>query len=98
MKNIKAVIFDLDGTLLDTEKYYRRCWPLALEHFGYHISDEQSLMFRSLGEPYVSEMLKGWFGDDFDIRPVKEYRTSLLIKLMEKEGMDIKPGVTEMLE
>ena len=33
---IKAVIFDLDGTLIDTEKYYRTCWPLALEKFGYH--------------------------------------------------------------
>ena len=32
---IKAVIFDMDGTLLDTEKYYIMFWPKALEHFGY---------------------------------------------------------------
>ena len=31
-KNIKAVIFDMDGTLIDTEKYYRMFWPKALAH------------------------------------------------------------------
>ena len=34
MNHIHAVIFDLDGTLIDTEKYYRICWPKAVEHFG----------------------------------------------------------------
>ena len=40
---IKAVIFDMDGTLIDTEKYYRIFWPKALAHFGYEMSDEQAL-------------------------------------------------------
>jgi len=37
---IKAVIFDMDGTLLDTEKYYIMFWPKALEHFGYKVTRE----------------------------------------------------------
>ena len=24
---VKAVLFDMDGTLIDTEKYYRIFWP-----------------------------------------------------------------------
>ena len=48
---IQAVIFDMDGTLIDTEKYYRICWPQALAHFGYTMSDEQALSMRSLGQP-----------------------------------------------
>ena len=44
---IKAVLFDMDGTLIDTEKYYRICWPKAMAHFGYEMSDEQALSMRS---------------------------------------------------
>ena len=46
---VKAVIFDMDGTLIDTEKYYRIFWPMALKQFGYDMTDEQALSMRSLG-------------------------------------------------
>ena len=36
---VKAVLFDLDGTLTDTEKYYQKAWPEALSHFGYKVED-----------------------------------------------------------
>ena len=66
---IQAVIFDMDGTLIDTEKYYRICWPQALAHFGYTMSDEQALSMRSLGQPYAPEHLKEMFQDpDLDGR------------------------------
>ena len=55
---IKAVIFDLDGTLIDTERFYRINWPKAFEHFGYRMSDEQALLLRSLGRPFVQKFLK----------------------------------------
>ena len=32
---IRGVVFDLDGTLLDTEKLYRRFWVEAARRMGY---------------------------------------------------------------
>ena len=55
---IQTVIFDLDGTLLDTEKYYFAKWKEAMAHFGYHMTDEEAYSVRSLGMPYAPEHFK----------------------------------------
>ena len=40
-KKIKAVISDMDGTLLDTERIYQKYWKMAADDLGYNISAEQ---------------------------------------------------------
>ena len=95
---IKAVIFDLDGTLIDTEKYYRINWPKAFEHFGYKMSDEQYLSIRSLGKPFIYETLKNYSGDpDFDYDSVVAYRTKLMEESLNQNGIELKKGASELL-
>ncbi len=38
----EAVIFDVDGTLLNSVDLHAIAWQEALEHFGYHVTFEQS--------------------------------------------------------
>ena len=45
---IKAVIFDMDGVLIDTEKYLFRYWKQAATEAGYELSDQILLGMRSL--------------------------------------------------
>ena len=69
---VKAVLFDMDGTLIDTEKYYRIFWPMALKQFGYEMTDEQALSMRSLGQPYAPQHLKDMFHDpDMDYNKIR---------------------------
>lgn len=96
---IKAVIFDLDGTLIDTERFYRINWTKAFEHFGYRMSDEQALLLRSLGRPFVQKFLKEISGDEnFDYEKVKSYRSKLMEKSLEENGLQLKKGAKELLE
>ena len=95
---IQAVIFDMDGTLIDTEKYYRRFWRKALEEFGYTVTEEQILSLRSLGRPYAPERLKEWFGEDFDYVAVRERRKELMEEQLQKDGIELKPGAISLLQ
>ncbi len=97
MKDIKAVLFDLDGTLTDTEKYYQVAWPKALEHFGYETRPEMALELRSLGRPFAPLKFKEWFGEDFDYSAVREYRKGLVEDIIKEHGIPLKPGAVEIL-
>lgn len=93
---VKAVIFDMDGTLIDTERYYRVFWPRALAEFGFSMTDEQALAMRSLGRPFAPAQLKEWFGEELDYRAVRERRKALMEEALEREGIQLKPGAEDL--
>lgn len=95
---IKAVIFDMDGTLIDTEKYYREFWPKALAEFGYRMTDEQVLSIRSLGRPFAPARFKEWYGEEFDYYKVRDRRKELMNEYLARVGISLKPGAVEILE
>ncbi|MBR1742744.1 MAG: HAD family phosphatase [Lachnospiraceae bacterium] len=97
-KVVDAVLFDLDGTLTDTEKYYQTAWPEALKHFGYQMEAWMPLELRSLGRPFAPLKFKEWFGDDLDFGMVLEYRKGLMEELIRKNGIPLKPGAVEILK
>ena len=93
-----TVIFDLDGTLIDTEKYFKVFWRKAAEKNGYVMSEEQALQLRSLGKPYAPELLKKWFGADFDYIKVRDDRREMMQEHLKQVGLEKKPGAEQALE
>lgn len=92
-----AVIFDMDGTLIDTEKYYRIFWKKALAAFGYNMTDEQALSMRSLGRPFAITHLKEMFGEDLDYPAIRSYRCKIMEEYLNQKGIERKPGAIELL-
>ncbi len=98
MEQIRAVLFDMDGTLIDTEKYYRIYWPKALAEFGYEMTDEQALAIRSLGRPFAAAQFREWFGPEIDYVQVRDRRREMMEKGLRPEDIRRKPGAGEILE
>ncbi len=93
----KAVIFDMDGTLLDTEKLNVRFWMEAGRTFGYDITEEDVLFIRSLD----GRLVRKYFGErfpGFDFDRVREERRRLMDIHVDANGVELKPGVREILE
>jgi DNA helicase-2/ATP-dependent DNA helicase PcrA len=95
---IRAVIFDMDGTLLDTEKYYHICWMEAVRKFGYPITEEVAYNFRSLGRPFAAAYFRELYGEDFPYEEVHSERKRLSDRMFWERGLEVKPGVEEILD
>ena len=61
---IAALIFDIDGTIIDSMPYHGKSWPIMLARYG--IGDEHmELLNRSAGRTGV-ELMRDIFGADLD--------------------------------
>ena len=76
-KKIKAVISDMDGTLLDTERIYQKYWKMAADDLGYNISAEQLLDIRSLGHSFSKEKFFEFTGDPEASEKIRTRRAKL---------------------
>ncbi len=92
-----TALFDLDGTLLDTERIYQKYWNMAADRLGYHISAEEFLGFRSLGHSFAIQKMKELTGSDKAYDEIRNYRKELMEPVMQNLDIPLKPFVREAL-
>ncbi len=95
---IKAVIFDMDGLMIDTEKLLVKYWLEAAHACGYAMNREHVLGIRSLAAKYAIPKLKAELGEDFDYYKVRSLRIQLMNEYIEAFGVEEKPGLGVLLD
>lgn len=95
---LKAVIFDMDGLIVDTEKLLQRFWVEAAQFYGYPMTKEHVLQIRSLSAKLASPLLKRIVCEEFDYPKVRLKRLELMNAYIEKNGIEKKKGIDELLD
>lgn len=95
---IKAVIFDMDGVLIDTEKWLNVYWQQAAREAGFEVTREHGLAIRSLAAKYAGPYLQGIFGPEFNYEAIRARRKELMKQHIAEHGIEKKPGVDEILD
>lgn len=98
IRMVDAVLFDMDGVVLDTEKLYTRFWQEAAHALGYPMTKEQALGMRSLNRGAGLAKMQSYFGPDVDYDKIREKRIELMDDFVAREGVTVKPGIQQLLD
>lgn len=95
---IKAILFDMDGTLFDTERLYYRCWKKVAEENGYEIPDELLNKMRGASLKEGSRHFNEYYNYERDYFEERAKRQFYVIEEIDKNGVPFMKGLTELFD
>ncbi|WP_019614202.1 HAD family hydrolase [Psychromonas ossibalaenae] len=93
--NIKAVLFDMDGLIFDTEGLYKKSWQHAVSEQGLQLSDEYYKKFIGVQDAGCERLLQMKFAQQLDMPRFRLARDRMLEAEMDK-GIAYKNGFKEL--
>ena len=95
---IKAVLFDMDGVLIDTERINLRLTIETAKDFGFDLKPEDVLKQRSTVPEESDRYYRSVYGENFDFYAIRKERRRRMKIFIEDNGLDLKDGVNEVFE
>jgi beta-phosphoglucomutase-like phosphatase (HAD superfamily) len=96
--DFSAVIFDMDGLVLDTEVTYFAAWQQAAKKMGYEFSDVFCQSFSGLHYMDIEQKLISVCGADFNLPAFNRLSGFFWREHVYDHGINIKQGFNQLLE
>ena len=95
---IKAIIFDMDGLMIDSERVTFECYQEILK--GMNLTMDEEFYKTLLGKPLkgIYQRFYDVYGNDFPIEDVIKDVHALMAKRLGTGGVPIKTGLKSLLE
>lgn len=94
---MKAVIFDMDGVLLDTERVSRRAWDIVGERWECPIEEAFLSKLRGGNLEQIKQAFLQRFGEDFAFDSMWQEKRQLFLRMLDEEGVPVKKGAFELI-
>ena len=95
---IQAVVFDMDGLMLDTEPIYRSAWKLAVSDCGYRFEDEWYAQLVGRSNDDCDLLMQEMIGPDYPVEKCRALRERHWRDRVLDSGIPLKPGLKELLD
>ena len=97
---ITTIIFDVDGTLLDSEKIYMRSWVLIGQQHGYTVPQQALLETRAVSAPVAEKIFKKYCGADFPYTELLGAKKDLVEEMFDTTPPEVllMPGAAQTLQ
>ena len=97
-KEVKAVIFDFDGLMAETEEISTRAWDRIAEEYGITIGSEYYSRVRGTNYEGGKKVFLELYGRDMPYDRIKEEKNAYFAEDVDKNGIGKKKGLDELLE
>lgn len=98
MKQIKAVIFDMDGVMFDTERLSAELWQELGQEMGFAAGENLLRRVRGNNIEQVKAAFRMHFGEGFPLEEVFRRKRALMEERLERDGVPVKRGLRELLD
>lgn len=95
---IRAVIFDMDGLMFDTERIAQTAWQQAAIQFGYDFPAETYSGVIGLALPDVARYTRNAFGEGFPFDSIYLRKQRLVDEIIATHGTPLKAGLLELMD
>jgi len=93
----KAIIFDMDGLILETESSYFTVWQQTTKVMGFTLTDEFCRYLSGTSFSLLEQELVRLFGKSFSFAKFCELSEALWRSHVEERGIAVKSGAKELL-
>lgn len=95
---LEAIIFDMDGVIIDSEPFFLEAEQLLLKQYGHNEPIDYFYQFQGTTHSYMWEVMKETFKLPNDVSYLVREATTIRENLIEEKEMSTIPHVLEFIE